>query len=352
MINKNKKEVVTKRRSIFKAYTTEIKDSKGNKLKGSITSLEKINIRNSEQWILVRGKNTDNPILLHLHGGPGVSEMALIRNFNSKLEDNFIVVNWDQRGTVKSFHSSIKKEIVTIEEYVKDTYELIQLLRKRFSKNKIYLMAHSWGTVIGTLIAKRYPELLYSYISVGQIVDAIESEKIAYTFCFSNAHKSNNKKAIKELSEIGPPPYEGEDFLERLEIISKWIKIFGGFLYGKANTNELRKVAALAPEYSLADIINFFRSGGRASLRGTCKEMQFINFLKQAPELKVPVYFVVGKYDYNTPAVLVSKYFRKIKAPKKELILFEKSAHSPLFEESDKFNELLISKILPETYKD
>ena len=171
----------------------------------NIISLEKIKIGNINQWISIRGKNTNNPILLYLHGGPGTPVMPLFRYFQAPLENYFIVVQWEQRGAGKSFSWKIPKKTMTIEQFISDLHELIEILMKRFKKEKIFLMGHSWGSVLGTYMVQRYPELFYAYIGVGQASDTIETEKIMYQFALDKSKETNNKKAIKKLEKIGLP---------------------------------------------------------------------------------------------------------------------------------------------------
>lgn len=170
-----------------------------------VVSLEKIKLGGIDQWISVRGKNTDNPIMLYLHGGPGTPVMPLFRHFQAPFEDHFIVVQWEQRGAGKSYSRKIPKETMTIEQFISDLHELIEILRKRFNKKKIYLMGHSWGSVFGTFTVQRYPELFYAYIGVGQANNTIETEKIMYQFVLDKALELNNRKAIRQLKKIGPP---------------------------------------------------------------------------------------------------------------------------------------------------
>jgi pimeloyl-ACP methyl ester carboxylesterase len=54
------------------------------------------------------------------------------------------------------------------------------------------------------------------------------------------------------------------------------------------------------------------------------------------------VFFISGAYDYNTPWELVERYTNVLIAPQKEFIKFEKSGHSPVFEEPEKFNKEVI----------
>lgn len=212
-------------------------------------------------------------------------------------------------------------------------------------------MGRSWGTIIGILAAARYPELFYAYIGIGQFVDAVKGEKISYQFAIDNAQKFGHKKALKELKKIGPPPYD--DYRKNL-LKGKWIDEFGGVQYGHKDKYELiRKVkkALLSPEMSLGEILKII-TNLYFSIDLLWDEIMQVNLFQQVPKIEVPVYFLVGKHDFLTPAKLVEKYYERLEAPKgKEIIWFENSAHIVMFEEPEKFYDVMANKILKETYK-
>jgi pimeloyl-ACP methyl ester carboxylesterase len=325
----------------------------------SIISLEKIKIGNINQWISIRGKNTDNPILIYLHGGPGTPVMPLFRFFQAPLEKYFIVVQWEQRGAGKSFSWKIPKETMTIEQFISDLYELIEILKLRFKKEKIFLMGHSWGSVLGTFIVQRYPDLFYAYIGVGQASDTVETEKIMYQFVFDKSMESKNKNAVKKLEKIGSPflglqpPYKSfykGGYQSKMGVYGLVAK-YGGLIYRVRDYRSfvrlfLKYLPKFRPEYSILDLFRIIQ-GNIFSTKLMMKELLTVNLFKQVPELKVPVYILMGRHDYNWSAELAKKYFDELKAPKKEFIWFEKSAHAPNGEEPEKFNKILIEKILP-----
>lgn len=328
----------------------------------SSMSLEKIKLGNINQWISIRGKNTDKPILIYLHGGPGTPVMPLFHYFQAPLEEHFIVVQWEQRGAGKSFSWKIPNETMTIEQFISDLHELIETLRKRFNKEKVYLMGHSWGSVFGTYEVQRHPELFYAYIGIGQATDTIETEKIMYQFALDKSNELNNKKAIKKLEKIGPPfdglqpPYKNfykGGYQAKMSVYGLVAK-YGGIIYNARDYNAflrllLKYLPLFKTEYSLFDLFRIIQ-GNIFSTKIMMKELLTVNLFEQIPELKVPVYILMGKHDYNWSAELAKKYFDALKAPKKDFIWFEKSAHAPNGEEPEKFNNILIEKILPETY--
>lgn len=331
---------------IFYSKTPKIKDSNGKFKPDSVASLEKISLGGFDQWILIRGHSINNPVLLFLHGGPGSVEGPFAYKFESELEKYFIFVNWDQRGAGKSYSKKMLKTDITIENYISDTHELVLYLKKRFQKEKIYLVGHSWGSILGMLVVQRYPDLFYAYIGIGQVVNAIENEKISYQFVFDQAKKLGNKKAQKQLENIQPYPSEN---LKHLRIQRKWLAKFGGFMHGEKSMWPLLKIGIGSPEYSFKDLYRFYK-GSKFSLECMWLELLKINFFEQIPEIKVPAYFCVGRHDYTTPFELAERYFQRLKAPKKKLIWFENSGHNLNFEEPKKFEDVLINQILPDTY--
>ena len=125
-----------------------------------------------------RGVSRSDPALILLHGGPGTSESALFRHYNSALERHFLVVYWEQRGTGRSFNSSISPQTMTIAQFVRDLDEVVELVRRRFGKDKVVLLAHSWGTVLGTIYAARYPEKVSVYVGIAQVANAPQGHRL------------------------------------------------------------------------------------------------------------------------------------------------------------------------------
>lgn len=307
--------------------------------KNSIACIQKVKLGGLDQFIMVRGKNVSNPILLFLHGGPGYPQISFARKYQQKLEENFVVVNWDQRGAGMSYSHNIPKDSMNRKQFIKDTKELIDYLCTKYQKEKIYLVGHSWGTELGMYVINEYPEKIAAFISIGQVVDGTENETISYDYVLEIARKNNDKKALDDLIKIGRPPYKntvGSTATQR-----RWLSKYGG-VERKVNTlNDIILGSIFSPEYTGVDGIKF-ALGSKFTADTMWGHNLDLNFIKDIPEVKVPIYFCAGRYDYNTPSELIEKYYNQITAPDKELIWFEESAHFPHFEEAEKFAELTI----------
>ena len=333
-------------------YRTYLKTSTKINTPNGISSLEEISLGGIKQWIFVRGFDQNNPLLLFLHGGPGVPlfGMSSSRKYDSELIKHFTVVHWDQRGAGKSFNNNIPVNSMTLDRFVEDCKELIDYLCVRFQVNKLFLVGHSAGTAIGIKTASKYPEKLNAYVGVAQVINDYEQQKIAYDFMVKEAEKSGHVRRLNAIKTIGPPPYESPDrFLEQ----SGHIGHYGGFLYDTSIKQYLRMAIVMlnfitSPEYSLLEGIRTIRYKGMDfSQNAMWKELININFTEEIRSINVPIYFFEGKYDMTNSTVVVENFYNKLTALKgKNLIIFEKSAHLPMIEEKEKYEYILVNEVL------
>ena len=335
------------------SYTPAIVDANGDVVYGSITEIVPVTLGGFEQWLVIRGVDRTNPVLLFIHGGPGVPETPLIHSICKDLQQNFVVVTWDQRGAGLSFSKDVPLETITIEQFISDAHELVGYLKKRFGVEKIYLVGHSWGTVLSMRMIDRYPKDFYAYVGIGQVVNKSRNESISYEYVYNKAVESGNKKAIRELEEIGPPVdgLYGDDPSDTNGLMTqrKWLTKYGGVEYGKTSDFHYYPLYILSPEYSIFDALNVLR-GSKISVKKMQNQIFGLDFFKEIPEVRVPVYFFTGRHDYNSSFELVEEYYEVLKAPKKDMVWFEKSAHSPNLEEPERFTRLMVEKVLRETY--
>lgn len=330
-----KGEILLSFRRIGKNYTPKITDNNGNVLHNSIARIEKMELGGIDQYVMIRGKNKDNPILLFLHGGPGLSHIPFARKFQKELEENFIVVNWDQRGAGLSYSKKISEETMNVEQFISDTYKLITTVMKKFKKEKIYLAGHSWGSYLGVLMVERYPELFHAYIGISQVTNVTRASKLEYLYILDLAQKDNNEKAIRELQTIDEPPYKD---INKFKTMRKWFNYYEGD--NEINlTKIILKGILFDCEYRFFDIIKYLK-GLNFSQKNITDEV-YNDLFKELTSVEIPIYFCVGRHDYITPLKLVESYMESLSAPVKKLYIFEKSAHCPHLQESEKLNTVM-----------
>lgn len=313
----------------------------------SIAALEKVRIGDCDQWILERSQDITNPVVLFLHGGPGTSQLTSNRRNTRDLEKYFTVVNWDQRGAGKSYRAIRDADRMNIDQFVADTRELTLYLLAKFGQERLILAGHSWGSVIAALTVSRYPELYHCYVGIGQMADMTEGETASYRWTLEQARKHRDGRAIRTLEQIGPPPYQG-DWQRKTVTERRYVARFGGEVHASRNGAFGLVIRNLlwSREYTVADRVNYFR-GILGSMRLLWPELLQVDLFQTVPEIKVPVFFVEGRYDRECPCEIAERYFESVKAPSKELIWFDRSAHLPNSEERDQFNTVMVTKVLP-----
>ncbi len=296
------------------------------------------------QAILVRGVDTTYPVLLMLHGGPGFTEMALFSTYNKELEKHFIVVNWDQRGAGLSFAPGIPDSTINIQQYVNDAHELVGWIKKRYNKEKIYVLGHSWGSILGVYLVQQFPNDFHAYIGVAQAVNVFENESQSLQFTIDTAKAENNKEALAELKDVQKRyPPNGKVTIPDLMIQRKWLTYYGGSAYKERNYDKIFSRIPLSnnPLYDTALV----QAGNAFVLHAMLSEIMDVNLIKTAPKLEVPAYFLLGRFDYNCPFKIAEEYYNILQASYKEIIWFENSAHLIPFEEPDKMHDVIINKI-------
>lgn len=291
----------------------------------SIAALEQITLGGSPQWVLIRGANRNNPLLLFLHGGPGMPMMYLSHDFQRELEQNFVVVQWDRRGAGKSFAAGLSGPDMTVSREIEDTIELIEHLRSRFHQEKIYLVGFSYGSYLGILVAQRAPELLHAYVGIGQMACSNqESRALQDAWIREEATRSGDNAALDELN--GRKPLDRE----------KWLFKYGAEIHFAHNWLPLLWSGLRSPEYTFQDVFNV-----KKGVDFTAGKLRYdvINgsILENVSALQIPMYFFTGRFDYTDPTPCTVRLFDKLSAPAKKIIWFEHSAHFVFLDEPSRF---------------
>ena len=307
---------------------------------------KKIPVNGIMQKLHIVSKDITHPVLLFLHGGPGVVNRHSIMAHDRDLLDTFTIATWDQRGTGGSY-AGVDHQRLTIAQLVEDARVVVEYLCDEFKKDKIFVIGGSWGSLLGIRLAYAYPEHIAAFVGFGQFVSGEKNEAISYQYTLDAAKKAGDEKAVKDLERVGPPVvgmYKGgfEGMMVQRNLMMK----YGGYSKSEEKRSYMEsfvKPMLLSGEYSLGDLFGIVL-GYKKVLKAMWPELGAEDLTKYV-SFNVPILIFDGRLDMNTPAELVEDWFAKIEAPEKELIWFENSGHNPMGDEPEKFKKLLREKL-------
>jgi pimeloyl-ACP methyl ester carboxylesterase len=293
------------------------------------------------QFISAHGASSAAPVLLVLHGGPGLAYSGFCRQYQAGLEESFIVVNWDQRGCGKSWQPGFDPEELSIGLLVADLHDLTNLLKEKYQKDKIFLLGHSWGTRLGLLAAQKYPMDYLAFFGAGQVTGEQDENEALFDKVLETAREKADEESVKILLENG-----------KSDVNQDWLN---GYLRMK-----LAQYGFVDRDFDIAKTVEASYSGTTENVKDQSqrywarvnqvykklsKEIQTMeSFFTLIPEIKIPVIFLEGRYDFIASSELAARYLDVLKAPYKKIYWFEHSAHWMLFQESKKFNQTVIDE--------
>ena len=297
--------------------------------------------RDMTQWIRLRGADPANPVLLLMQQGPGLPMLNEARRFGRLLglEQAFTVVYWDQRGCGRSLRQAGPVE-VTGDHMVDDTITLLELLRDRFDQPPI-IAGFSFGATFAARAAVRRPDLVGGLVAVGMDIDIPAAEAHTYDFVLDTARRRGNRRAVRQLEKIGPPPHLD---IRRFSTRVRWAANFGGVTTDHTYNGLLRILLASllrSPDYSVADVVRTVR-GITATQAALLTELWTTDLVRTMPRIEVPIVLAQGRLDQVAPAEPAQRFYDSVTAPGKRLVWFENSAHTPHLEEPGKFRQLLL----------
>lgn len=301
-----------------------------------------------DQWITTRGQDRANPIILFVHGGPASPLTPTLWQFQRPLEEYFTMVTWDQRGAGKTFATNAQEPVadtIHIPRYVDDAIEVAEHLKQRYGKDKVILMAHSWGTVIGMHAVLKRPDLFHAYVGIGQVINVRDNEALSYQHGVEQAKLHRNEAALKELATIAPYPGDQPITRERIITARKWAQFYGGMSAYRETSTYFFRAGRLSPEYSAADVCAIDQ-GNVFTLSRILPEYLGVDF-KPVRAFPIPVVMFMGRHDYTTPSQPTQAWLDKVSAPSKRGIWFERSSHMIPWEEPGKLLMSLVQEVRP-----
>jgi pimeloyl-ACP methyl ester carboxylesterase len=299
----------------------------------TIDSLEDITLGGVREKILIQGDDVANPLLLWLHGGPGEPAMFLSHHFSSVLKKHMTIVHWDQPGTGLSYDPEHPLRELSAERIERDALELVDKLLKRFGRKKLYVLGHSFGSVIGMRLVASYPDRFCAYVGMGQVVNGPKSIQLTRDWLKTEMTRANDREGLGRLA--------GASFVDVFDMV----KARGGILHGKV---DYRAILTSSPYYF--DGYWELKKKARAATRKLVTKANGGTqgfAIDQIRTLRVPAFYFTGRYD-RVPATapeLVADYVQRLRAPHKEIVWFENSGHLPNLEEPLAFQDAIIGKV-------
>ena len=295
-----------------------------------------VNINGIEQWVTIRGRDARNPVVVFLHGGPGVG-MASAAPLFFDWESRYTVVQWDQPRSGFTQARNLNRDIgpLTLERYTADALAVVNHVRKTTGAKRVLLIGHSWGSQIGLVLARRHPEIISAYVGTGQAVSNSRGGKLGYELALEAARNRNDAKAIAALEKVGPPPYSTlEDFFVRQQYANP--PGYPASALEKEHSAELRKltsgpaptgatyIPAEVPAYD--GVANFLDT--QRLLFQESEKFEAVQMLGY--RYRVPIYFFEGENDINVPVALAREYFERVEAPRKGFHVIAGAGHNTM----------------------
>ena len=308
----------------------------------AIDSLQKISINNSEQWILVRGKNEHAPLLLQVQAGPGLPHICYAEAMQKNLtwENDYLVVYWDQRGCGKSYSKHTDPATINLQQSADDILACAKYLLKTYHQKKITLIGYSLGATAALMAVSKDSSLFNNVVLVGIDIDLARATKYAFKFGREQALKRNDAKIVKQIEKIeNKPVVNAKLFEQRAKIISR----YGGIVVTKTYNQlfiDAIKYLWQSKAYTFKDILKTVK-GIEFCQNALLPRIENLNLFEYEIYTTLPIHFVQGAKDAIAPMELMQSYFKHLNIPNSTLSVFENSAHMPQLEQPQKFYQLL-----------
>jgi pimeloyl-ACP methyl ester carboxylesterase len=317
-----------------------------------IDFMETVEIGGIQQVLYFRGQNVDNPVILFLHGGPGSPARMILHHFQYEWENDFTVVHWDQRQAGKTYVLNDPEAIIktlSYERMLKDAHEVTQYIKQKMNKEQIIVLGSSWGSMLGSGLVQRYPQDYCAYIGVGQMVSIRENEQMGYEKVLEAAHAAGNQKDIAALEAFAPyPPLR--DYDEGFNRLLADMRQYQT-KYKLADGMSIKALLQLftTPYYTLAELMGCVSE--KAMLHDQhpiYRDLYRGNGIRDFGDVyQIPVYYIMGENDFQTPYPLAKEFFGQISASDKMFYSIPNAGHVPMIDNKTEFNRVLLKDILP-----
>lgn len=275
-----------------------------------------------EQWVTIRGDDARKPLLLLLHGGPGDVQSPFVSVY-APYERDFVFVQWDERGAGRTF-AKTGAAGVTLEKQIADGIDLSEQLRRRFPKQKLILLGHSWGSVVATGMAQQRPDLFDAYVGTGQVAAWADTVQFQFDFLKQRYKEKGDAAALATLEAIGKPdPRNVEQYFGFSRPIRQNMNSSDTAWFA----DMLRVLKANGETETTIKAIGDGMNASGAALIGSTVTT---DLPATATNFKIPYYVIQGRDDLFAPTSLAKAYFDKVSAPKKQFMIIEDAGHFAL----------------------
>jgi pimeloyl-ACP methyl ester carboxylesterase len=299
-----------------------------------------VRIGGEDQWIQIRGEDRANPVLLFLHGS-GMTMTPFTPVYRS-WEKHFTVVQWDRRGAGKTLRrNGTESDRLTFDLMAADGIEVAEYLRQRLHAAKVILLGHSQGSIVGTMMVRRRPDLFSAYVGTGQITDMARNEAETYPLAVQRAQAAGRPHAIRELDKIGAPPYPAA---RTWLVKQRWS--FDSDPELRAWGKKAPRMLLTMPHMSLRDIY-LFNTAFTFYPQPLYEETMRWSAAQLGPRFGVPFFIFQGDADQHTLTGLATDYFGTIEAPAKSLVLLPGGGHCAVLMQPGRFLDELLARVTP-----
>lgn len=231
-----------------------------------------------------------NPAIIFLHGGPGYNcsnfEITTAVNLAQK---GFYVIVYDRRGEGRS--ASLKAKF-TFDESFSD----LQNLYKQYDIERATLMGHSFGGIVASLFAEKFPEKTTAVVLVGAPVALQETFKTIIQTCKTIYTSKNDDLGLSYLEQLEQMDTESIEYSSGCF----YHAMKNGFYTPTIFTDDAKKIYALFKTDST--LIKYASVMSVDAPKGFWKNESYtsINLTEKIKQLltnKVKLYGIYGKDD-------------------------------------------------------
>lgn len=315
---------------VLRRATPPILATDGAPLAGSTADLHTWRIGGLDQGVLVRGHEEEAPLLFLLPDGPGLAPIHLARCFQNELERAFLVANWDPPGVGLSASQPLPPERLALDRLLEDVIAVARRLLETYGRDRLTLVGHGFGSILGLRAAVAHPKLFDAYIGSSQVVSAVENERRALAWVAEVAEAKGLGTVVTEVERLPEPPLdrEGSDRL------SRWLREFGGRVLDGPRAWGWAALRNGIPEYSFLDLLRL-RGERRRAESALFRELRTVDLRERVRRVELPVFLLAGRYDRVNDPELARDLLRAIDAPRKGWAWIEEAAHEAPFEQPE-----------------